>query len=297
VASTVEIIIKAVDKYSKEFQKTGISMRAMAKAAALVGAEFALLNRVFDATRQYAEKIGRTDVVESIDKMSKAFDNLGFTLLNIVNVGGQSILDWMKDAAQGAENLGNLTNLLALKGQLDEINRTLEQGSKLNTAAGAGKFSAQNIQAVDELTDAERQLLETRKKELEQEIKMLAEGKSHAALKTIAIERNVKLKNSVTDLWEANKKLRDSYNEINDAIRAGDARAIAAIMRGTGGGAMRTGLSGARANVSGVSGSMNKGATTIVNVIVDNEIIRTQTRKTIAEDIFKPTVKGGNLKR
>lgn len=295
MANKVEIIIQAVDKFTGTAKKINIDLRDMARAGAAVAGGFALAYKALDSFGTLAAKLHFDKTAEQINYMKRSLEDTQAALLQF-NVAGMQIQAWLGQAAEGFGSLIRLIGvglatalmtanaaLITTRFALAELLPTFVKYSKeqMNADLAAVRLAWD--------TNVARIATEGYAASLENVNKKLA----------AASMRNVKLKNSVTDLWEANKKLRDSYMEIEDAIRAGDARALAAAQRGLMGGGLRTGLSGPRANVaSGAGGgSMNKGEGVSVQVYLSNKPVEDLVERVVVNGISGGKKGGGPGRR
>ena len=279
----VEIIIKAVDKYSREMKKVSASFKDVAKAGAAVAGGIALAYKSLETFGQIARDLGFEKTAKQVDYMTQSLKDAEVAILK-TNIGGLQLQEWLGQAASG---MGTVIRLIGI-GLVKVVNDLTIAFHTLHLGL------AQIIPGMESYTkamfDADVALANYAFQTTVADIatvglaKSLESGKRKLSETATATKKQTA---TVFDLIAANKKLKESYMEIEDAIRAGDARALAAARAGKGGldrGASRQVQGG------GAGGSTNKGDTT-VNVIMDGQVIARQTRKTIAEDLFKPIVK------
>lgn len=298
MANKVEIIIQAVDKYSKELKKAGIDLRSIARAGAAIAGGFALAYRALESFGKTARELNFKKTADQVDYMARSLKDVEAALLQF-NLGGMQIQGWLGQAAQG---FGDLIRLIGvgLAGALNFVNfRFIELRYNM----------AQVLPGLVEYTRAQKDAdIAASQLAFETNVGRIAMDGYAASLENVNKKlaatgvRNVKLKNSVTDLWEANKKLRDSYDEIEEAIRAGDARALARAMSGSagGGGGLRTGLSGPRANVANGAdrgGSVKKGEGVLVQVYLSNKPVEDLVERVVINGISGGKKGGGPGRR
>src|SRR3990167_2197862 len=288
-ANVVEIIIKAVDKYSKGFKSAKQDLQNLGKVGAAIAGGFVLEYKALESFGKTARELGFEKTAKQVDYMTTSLKDVEVALLKM-NVGGLQLNEWLGQAASNAgifiraigigvaKAVEVLTvDFYGLKFAMAQVIPGMEGYTyelfKADVAAASLNFQ---LTTADIATVGLADSMKT--------------GARTAATLTAATRKQGE---TVADLIAKNKKLRDSYTEIEDAIRAGDARALAAARANRGGFKpenvqMRSGGTGA---------SMNKGDT-VVNVIMDGQVIAQQTRKTIAEDLFKPVIKqSGTAKR
>lgn len=111
---------------------------------------FGLLNKgvqeveaAFKFARDEAEKLGRVDVATNIDAAKDSFAGLADILVQ-VPIGGRDFLQWMGDAAAGAENLAHLVGALAIQfqlntGAIDQATAKLQLDAMLTDEVAAKK--------------------------------------------------------------------------------------------------------------------------------------------------------------
>ena len=279
----VEIIIKAVDKYSREMKKVSASFKDVAKMGAAVAGGIALAYKSLETFGKIARDLGFEKTAKQVDYMTQSLKDSEAAILRM-NVGGLQLQEWLGQAASG---MGTVIRLIGigLAGAVKELTTSF---------AGLHYIIAKYIPGMEEYTlatmQADMALAELNFQTTVADIATVGLAESLKTAGRGAAELTTRTKKQTATVFEliaANKKLKEGYMEIEDAIRAGDALALAAARAGKGGidrGASRPMQGG------GAGGSMNKGDT-VVNVIMDGQVIARQTRKTIAEDLFKPTVK------
>lgn len=274
MANKVEIIIQAVDKFTANAKKININLRDMARAGAAVAGGFALAYKALDSFGALAAKLHFDKTAEQVNYMKRSLEDTEAALLQF-NVGGMQIQAWLGQAAEG---MGSLVRLIGvgLAGALYLANIGLINMHRTLAKLLPSIVEYSNEQMVADLTTAEFAF------------------KTNVA--NIATDGYAKsLERTTRKLKAATRAQKDLSAEwqkawaISEAIRAGDPRALMSAR----GGAANSRMT---APGAGAGGSMNKGDT-VVNVIVDGEIIRSQTRKTLAEDVFKPVLKSGSGKR
>ena len=173
---TVDVLFRTKydDKGEKKARKGMLAiekkLRDLRKLFISLAGGVALAVKAMEDAGKAAERLGRSDVVNSINGMNNAWQRASDSLLTF-KVAGQDLLGFLGDAGQGAANLGNLISALAIKFdsslsdeekgrraallvQEMQINKTKEQIALENSLSDSRddairKMDAQALKAID----------------------------------------------------------------------------------------------------------------------------------------------------
>lgn len=291
MASTVEVIIKAVDKYSSVFKKaeTGFTrltngVRAVGKAIKDIGVATGIataalygIGRAIESIADRAAALGQGDVLQSVTAVKDQFQELVDQILTTNLPTGGTVLDLIKSLADG---------LLPSLRAIGVVLQAAASGFELFVNDMRFAFSQISVLTggVESYTAATHEAEKARiMKNAADRIGVIWEGKLTETViaQNAAINRQT---HSVKSLSSAHKNLNQILSQrraIEDAIRAGDARALADA---------RGGSRGGRVEAGGVGGGRNMA----VNVYVGNEPVDARVRTVYANEVVKPAMKGGS---
>lgn len=249
--NVLEIIIRVVDQASQPVDKvnkkikdtgttaglTGRQLNNLARAFVAVGAGIVAAFKAIQGFRDEAERLGRTDIVNNIDRMNQAWQRTADTLLSLKGPGGKSVADWFNDATVGATNLANVLTARGIADRVAEIDRMLSGKTPKNI------YEAKQLTGASNLSDQQRNQLLAERAELLKKITEVANNPSgnmhntsRISLEDLAdtarvnnLKQRIKL---VYDLVDAQKKLTASLMDQADAIRRGDARELNRLRNG-----------------------------------------------------------------
>ena len=289
---------KEAEQATQRLHKT---LNILGRVVMAVVGGFALAYTALVKFREEAVKIGRADAARNIDKMTVAVDNLKQVLLSVPLFTSRSLADWFNEAAIGATNLANTLSALSIQKRVQEIDAQLKRISETGQVKqGQGFFGPVFVDAVEGETEA----LQKERGELIKMVEALVKGKDVIEDVVIAGKKlqqgNTRTGESLTDLINKQKKLNDELRDQmaleDDTIRAGDARALAALQRGGGGGSFGAGLrpqsgglanGGGGAGQRGALGNMGQGGPINVTVYLGDRPVKNIVKKTIVDDWYK----------
>jgi len=308
---------KAVDGFLQ-------STRAVVATIAIAAAVIYGFGRALQWAGEQAERLGQRKAAESINGLVLQLKELGDQLLTLTLPGGSTVFELM---AKGSEIA--IQQLRILMGVIEASAAGYRQ-MVIDIQRAIGKLAeatGQTTEWTQAWQDNETQL---NKALFRQRLALIATGQLTEAYEKLAMsnksarQSNIRTGESLDSLIKKNKALNDTYNQRlarEEAIRAGDARALAAAnagLRGStldrsnarpnGPGAYANGGTGERKKFNGFGGKWddsiygggggNTGSNQpTIEVYVDNGAgFEKATKKAISKHLLKPIAnakKGG----
>lgn len=318
MANIVEVIIQGKDETGAAFnnstqgaEKLGraiengpnVSLRSLRRAALVAIAALYGLERGLEAIVGRAKELGMTNVSDAFDRLKAAAQAVGDNILTISFAGTNMGAILQYAFGNLTEEIKGVNAFITLDIGLLELARlaALRLAGSIAEAMGFGTPWTQAW--YDQSVALEKATMATRIQEIatgtltdaiKQQNGVLLEGQHNLADWNKGQRANVK---TLEDMIKATQQLNDQYSKrksMEDAIRAGDARALADAMYGGGGSGGNadfrgTGRSGG--GRSGGPGSNNKGDNINVYVSVGGRDIRPMVRKEIVKSVFGQTGK------
>lgn len=263
-----------------------------------------------------AEELGFVKAAQQVRDMNQAFDDSEAALLKF-NIGGKEVQEWLGQAAEAGGQLIRILGILASEGA-GEVEKAFNMAratvSQFNSLIGIAEVEFLKFTGIISEQAAQTKIAEiatntytTAQAEADNAIVDATTHTNALNFATIGLAKTLentgrqlkgiaqtegKSLNTLRSKITLNKQLNDTLKQqlsINDAIRAGDARALAEAQNGGGGGrggVTRGTTNHIRGSLGGASTAGNNGAT-VVHVYVGNQAlnshIRTQTVKTLTD--------------
>lgn len=302
----IKKVDKALDSIKKTTKGVGDVFRGLGTTLAIATGILYGVVRAMDAIVERGEKMGQRDLSKQWERLKSQGQEFIDTLLTIkvagkdafdlVEIGARLATEFLKGLAVAAEVAALALNVIFISakrnlGMLQELaGLPTEFTQEWFDAALAAEAFAHQQRVIAIMTE---QVTES----------LLVENQAMRNLQQSYTRTGTKLE----DLIRKNKELNNQYSKrktIEDAIRAGDARALAEAMYGGGGGGkniVRGGGSGSGTLANGGNGIRggnlsNGGGGVTVNVSIGNQPIKDITREVIHTEVLGPITKNGGQK-